>query len=233
MGVTGTIIVWIVTIVGLVLCVGFAIAGIVVALHKPKDGSSVPVASSYIAGTFGEKTIAWTDAKARAIAEGCGASYTAFLKGVTSVVSSSRQLGGHLTVTGGPDGLEEAVAPLQVPVPRDVEPFNRAYDRSIRMLMIRNLYGHRVFIYLLDYGESFDGLSYDALKHENLTALVIALDEGLPSAIESILTRAISDSCPSLGGVVTVPGNHVRFLTVLQPDSAGVQNMYEAVASLA
>ncbi|MBT1175454.1 hypothetical protein JS530_08095 [Bifidobacterium sp. LC6] len=229
-----TTFVWVITIVGLVLCVGCAVAGVIAALRKPKDGSSAaPVATAYIAGTFGEKAISWTDAKARAIAEGCGAAYTSFLKGASSSVTTNQRFGGQVTVTGGPDGLEDVVAPMQVPVPRDAEPFNRAYDRSIRMLMDRTLYGHHVRIYLLDYNENFDGSRYDAVKHENLTALVIALDEGLPSMVESALTRAVADSCPSMGGIVPVAGNHVRFLTVLQPDSSGVQNMYEAVASLA
>ncbi|MBW3081732.1 hypothetical protein [Bifidobacterium saguinibicoloris] len=195
------IIIWTVTIGGLLLAVAAAIAGIVVAVRKPKDGdpsgvASAPVASAYIAGTIGGgPAVVWTNAKAKAVAERCGATYIGLLRGTTGMHTTIHGFGGRTTVIGGPDGLDEVAARAGVPIPREIPPFDRAYDRSIGMLMDRPLHGQHVRIYLLTYSESYEGVTrHDSLMHQDRTALVIALDGGLPGTVESTLTRVIADT---------------------------------------
>ncbi|MBT1181945.1 hypothetical protein JS531_08270 [Bifidobacterium sp. CP2] len=203
------IIIWTVTIGGLLLAVVAAIAGVVVAVRKPKDGdptgtapvasapvASAPVASAYVAGTIGGgPAVVWTNAKAKAVAERCGATYIGLLRGTTGMHTTIHGFGGRTTVIGGPDGLDDVAARAGVPVPREIPPFDRAYDRSIGMLMDRPLHGQHVRIYLLTYSESYEGVTrHDSLMHQDRTALVIALDGGLPGTVESTLTRVIADT---------------------------------------
>ncbi|PLS29223.1 hypothetical protein Uis4E_0643 [Bifidobacterium parmae] len=226
----GTVILWIVTITLLALCLLAAIAGIVAAIRGPRDGGSMPTASAYIAGTIGGgKTVAWTDAKARAAAERCGATYVSIVRGAASSTTVVRGPGGRVSVTGN-DGLDAEAARLGVPVPYGPPPFDRAYNRSILMLMDRVLNGRHIRIYLLRYAEPYEGSRYEELRHENLTALIVAQDPGLPAAIESMLTNVIAGT--GTGRTITFTNGGTRFLAAVAPDSSAVAAAYDAIAKL-
>ncbi|KAB7789670.1 hypothetical protein [Bifidobacterium leontopitheci] len=196
---------WIVWIILLALCGGAAIAGLVVGIRVakerkagagddaevsgPADGSAASAGTMYISGTFGGgRPVAWTGRKALDAALSCGATYIGLIQGDGSSVTTVSSGWGRERVSGT-DGLAQAAAKFHVPVPTQVEPFSTAYDRAILTLMDRPLYGHHVRVYLLRYAEPYEGTQYDAPRHRNLYALVVALDAGLPGTVESTLTR--------------------------------------------
>lgn len=246
---TGTIIAWIVWGIFAALFVGLAIAGIIVGLRARKHGNGPTelIASAYVAGTIGgPRTVPWTNSRAKAVAERCGATYTSMLTGGLETSTTTR--GFHtVTVTGGHDGLDEVAAQAGVPVPREIPPFDGAYARSILMLMDRTLpdqqgCSRHVRVYLLRYSESYTGSPYEGAKHDDLTALVVALDAGLPESVESAVSNAMT-AVSGMHRAVTFLGAHVatvnapasapvRFFTAIQPDSNSVANVYDAVAAL-
>lgn len=241
----GNIIAWIIWILLTVLCVGAAIAGAIVGIRARKNGngSSEPVASAYIAGTIGgPRAVSWTNARAKAVAERCGAAYTSMLTGGVEM-STTRHGFGTVTVTGGRDGLDDVAAQAGVPIPREIPPFDGAYARSILMLMDRTLYGHHVRAYLLRYSESYTGSPDEEAKHDNLTALVVALDAGLPETVESAVSQAMMAvsgmhravsflSAPASAPTAASASGPVRFFTAIGPDSNSVADVYDAVAAL-